>query len=62
MPYTPLDIVISVRQGKKIKIVKSASDCVYGVKRRNVFKYYALDPTVPTEGAMDGAGVLDRLG
>lgn len=55
-----LDIVISVRQGKII--CKSASDCVYGIRRCNVFKDYALDPTVPTEGAMDGAGVLDRLG
>lgn len=43
-------------------ICKSASDCVYGARRCNVFKDYALDPTVPTEGAMDGAGVLDRLG
>lgn len=55
-----LNIVISVRQGKIV--CKSASDCVYGVRRCNILKNYALDPTVPTEGAMDGAGVLDRLG
>lgn len=49
--------------GETRKIIcKSASDCVYNVRRRSVFKDYALDPTVPTEGAMDGAGVLDRLG